>query len=64
MRHKSIKVSDQFDEAVQRHMSELGVKSWTRAMVDLATVGISEIYGETPQQLGQWGGDRRSSDGG
>lgn len=62
MKQKSIKVSDEFFEAVQKHKAMIDSKSWTEALVDLASEGINLCYGRWPRTLGQWGGRRGDGD--
>jgi hypothetical protein len=57
---KTIKVTQEFVDAVEDYRKARNRRSWTAALVDLASIGIYKISGIIPPVTGAWGGDRKS----
>lgn len=57
---KTIKVTEEFVAAVESYRKAMNKRSWTAALVDLASIGIYKMSGIIPPTTGAWGGDRKS----
>lgn len=59
---KTIKVTAEFVQAVDDYRKTRNHRSWTAALVELASIGIHKMCGIVPPSTGSWGGDRKSED--
>lgn len=59
---KTIKVTEEFVNAVNDYRKARHHRSWTAALVELASIGIHKMGGMVPPTTGGWGGDRKSED--
>lgn len=57
-KNRSIKVSQEFSEAVERYAAERSI-NWTRALVELASAGLGIEALQAPKH----GGERRKNNG-
>lgn len=60
-KHGTFQVSTAFHEAVTAYQHAQGLRSWSAAFIQLATIGYQAETGSTPPPAANaWGGDRRS----
>ena len=60
---RGIKITENFVEAVERYKNDRGLKSWTRALVELASAGLEAAGYAAPEPAQKWGGDRQNRKG-
>lgn len=62
-KHGTFQVTNEFHTAVEAYRVSRGLRSWSAALLQLATIGYqSEVGSEPPKAANAWGGDRRSGE--
>ena len=57
----NVSITPEFQEIVARYQQERGLPSLSAALVELAQMAATEVYGDqSPPARKQWGGDRKS----
>lgn len=64
MKTRGVKVTENFMDVVEQYRIDRGFKSWTRALVELASAGLEAAGYAAPEPADKWGGDRRNAKGG
>lgn len=61
-KHGTFQVTNEFHTAVELYRKQQGLRSWSAALLQLATIGYqSEVGSEPPKAANAWGGDRKSA---
>ena len=60
---RGIKTTEAFMQAVEEYRISRGYRSWTRALVELASAGLEAAGYAAPEPAQNWGGDRQNRKG-